>query len=307
MKVSTLHHGMLAGFFVVFIFCGIALADAPLPLHTIQGNSGVHLTPTAYLANPPAEGEIFGKPSVSFTFTKLGQKDLESFAVTQNLWGRFELGYAIQRLGLGDWPDDVRDYTGLHIRNHVKLHNFNIRYMAVEEGAFDCELMPAITVGAHFKWNENTNDLDRQLGGLIDALGADHDNGTDITVMASKTVKGLLPNPMILSCGLRNTDAIHTGLVGFAGERRTVFEGSVIYFLTERLAFAAEYKQKPNLMDDLTAGGGHLVKTENDWWDLCLAYVVNDNMTISGGYANFGNVLGEQAKDGWSLQLKYEF
>ena len=307
MKVSTLHQRLLAGIFMMVVYCGIVFADAPLPLHTIQGNSGVHLTPTAYLANPPAEGETFGKPSISFSFSKIGQKDLESFAVTQNLWGRFELGYAIQRLGLGDWPDDVKGSTGLHVRNHVKLHNFNIRYMAIEEGSYDCGWMPAVTIGAHFKWNENISDLNKQLGGLIDTLGADHDSGTDFTVMASKTIKGLLPNPMIVSFGLRNTDAIQTGLVGFAGQRKTVFEGSIIYFLTEKLVFAAEYKQKPDLMDDFTAGGRHLVKTENDWWDLCLAYVVNEHLTVSGGYVNFGNVLGEQVEDGWTMQLKYEF
>jgi hypothetical protein len=60
-------------------------------------------------------------------------------------------------------------------------------------------------------------------------------------------------------------------------------------------------------MDDFTAGGRHLVKTENDWWDLCLAYVVNEHLTVSGGYVNFGNVLGEQVEDGWTMQLKYEF
>ena len=114
-------------------------------------------------------------------------------------------------------------------------------------------------------------------------------------------------DPMIISAGIRNTDAIHTGLVGFAGERRCVFEGSLAYFLTEKLIFAAEYKQNPSLMADLTSGGKHLVKTENDWWDICLAYVFNDNLTISGGYANFGNILEDQVSCGWSMQLKYEF
>jgi len=298
---------LLQGLLIVLVLCSISLADAPLPLHTIQGTSGVHITPTAYLANPAAEGEMFGKPSISAAFSVLGEKDLESFGVTQNIWGRFEVGYGFQRLGLGDWPDDVKNATGLHVLNNVKLHTFNLRYMAVTEGAGDNGWMPAITVGAHFKWNEDRTHLNRQLGGLLDTLGSDHSDGMDFTLMASKTITDLLPKPLIITAGVRNTDAIHTGLVGFAGERRCVFEGSLIYFLTDKLAFAAEYKQKPNLMSDLTAGGKHLVKTENDWMSIFLAYVFNENLTLSGGYANFGNVLEDQVSCGWSMQLKYEF
>lgn len=288
--------------------CGIVLADAPLPLHTIEGTSGVFLTPTAYLANPPKEGDMFGLPSVSTSFAVIGEKDLESLSVTQNIWGTVELGYAVERLGLGDWPADVRTATGgTHVDNHVVLHNFNIRYMAVKEGSFDASWMPAVTVGAHFKWNDSTNNLDRQLGGLLRTLGADHDWGTEFTVTASKTITDLLPNPMIISGGIRNSDAIHTGLVGFAGERRTTFEGSIIYFLTEKLAFAAEYRQKPDLLNQFSTGGKHLVKAENDWWSLCLAYVFNDHLTMSGGYANFGNVLNHHESNVWALQMKYEF
>jgi hypothetical protein len=49
-----------------------------------------------------------------------------------------------------------------------------------------------------------------------------------------------------------------------------------------------------------------LIKAENDWWDICLAYVVNDNLTIAGGYANFGNVLNHHEDNVWAIQLKYE-
>jgi hypothetical protein len=77
--------------------------------------------------------------------------------------------------------------------------------------------------------------------------------------------------------------------------------------LTDRLAFASEYRQKSDLADQCAVGGEHLVRAENDWWDLCLAYVANDNLTVSGGYANFGNVLNHQEKYVWAAQIKYEF
>ena len=289
------------------VLCGIAYADPPLPLHNIEGNSGVFITSTAYMANPPKDGEVFGKPSFSASAVFGRSKDLQSFAVTENLWGRLELGYAYERFGLGDWPKDVKAGAGANIDNHLGLHNFNLRTMVIKEGDYDCSWMPAITFGAHFKWNEGHTKLNNDLGGLLDTLGSDHNTGVEFTVVARKTITDLLPRPVILSAGLRNSDAIHTGLFGFAGERRTTFEGSVIAFLTDKLAFAAEYRQKPDLMNQFSAGGKHLIKAENDWWSLCLAYVINDNMTISGGYANLGNLANHREDNVWGLQMKYEF
>ena len=292
---------------ILIALCGITQAEPPLPLHNIEGNSGVFITSTAYLANPPEKGEVFGKPSFSASAIFGREKDLQSFAVTENILGRFEIGYAYERFGLGDWPDDVKTAAGASISQHLGLHNFNLRAMIVQEGDFDCSWMPAITFGTHFKWNESTHKLNDDLGGLLDTLGSDHNYGTEFTAVASKTIKDLLPCPVILSAGLRNSDAIHTGLFGFAGERRTTFEGSVIAFLTDKLAFAAEYRQKPDLMNQFSAGGKHLIKAENDWWSLCLAYVLNDNMTISGGYANLGNLANHREDNCWGIQMKYEF
>ena len=293
---------------LVFVVClsGTVSAGPPLPTHNIEGNSGVFITSTAYLVNPPENGEVFGKPSFSTTFATIGEKDFESFVVTENILGRIELGYALERIGLGDWPADVKTASGIHVDNHVFVHNFNTRFMVIEEGGFDRAWMPAVTLGAHFKWNEGVNDIDKQTSGLCNGLGADHNTGTEFTAVATKTIADWLPRPLIVSAGLRNGDGIHTGLLGFAGERRTTFEGSIIYFLTDKLLLASEYRQKSDLIDQCSMGGKHLIKAENDWWDICLAYVVDDHLTIAGGYANVGNVLNH--RDGlWGIQIKYEF
>jgi hypothetical protein len=294
---------------LVFVVClsGTVSAGPPLPTHNVEGNSGVFITSTAYLANPPEEGEMFGLPSFSTSFAAIGEKDFESFAVTENILGKIELGYAFERIGLGDWPADVKTASGLHVENHAFVHNFNTRLMVIEEGGFEYDWMPAVTLGAHFKWNEGLNDIDKQTGGLCDTIGADHDFGTEFTAVATKTITDWLPRPLIVSAGLRNGDAIHTGLIGFAGERRTTFEGSVIYFLTDRLLLASEYRQKSDLLDQCSMGGRHLIKAENDWFDICLGYVVNDHLTIAGGYANFGNVFNHREENVWAIQLKYEF
>lgn len=286
---------------------GTVSAGPPLPTHNVEGNSGVFITSTAYLASPPEKGEVFGLPSFSTSFAAIGEKDFESFAVTENIWGKVELGYAMERIGLGDWPADVKTASGLHVVNHVFVHNFNTRFMVIDEGDFEYDWVPAVTLGAHFKWNDGMSSLNRQLNRLCGQLGADHSFGTEFTAVATKTITDWLPRPLIVSAGLRNGDAIHTGLIGFAGERRTTFEGSVIYFLTDQLLLAGEYRQKSDLLEQCSMGGKHLIKAENDWFDICLGYVVNDHLTIAGGYANFGNVFNHREENVWAIQVKYEF
>jgi hypothetical protein len=312
MKKSSRTKGLKAVIMlVVFLSCITVYAGSPLPTHNVEGNSGVFITSTAYLANPAEKGTVFGLPSTTGTFVWMdnGGKDFESFVVTENILGKLELGYALERIGLGDWPDAVRKATlgAVHVDNHVLMHNFNTRLMVIEEGGFDANWVPAVTLGAHFKWNDGLDDIDYQTGGLCGLLGADHDSGTEFTAVATKTISDWLPRPIIVSAGLRNGDAIHTGLLGFAGERRTTFEGSLIYFLTDKLLLASEYRQKSDLLDQCTIGGKHLIKEENDWWDIALAYVFNDRLTIAGGYADFGNVLNHRENNSWAIQVKYEF
>ena len=288
-------------------FLSVVKGAPPLPVHNVEGNSGVFITSTAYFANPPEGDDMFGKPSISASFAAIGEKDFESIAVTENIKGKMEIGYALERIGLGDWPADVQTAAGIHVDNHVFVHNFNTRLMVIEEGASEKAWMPAVTLGAHFKVNDGVDDIDDQTSGLCGTLGADHDSGVEFTAVASKTITDWFPNPLIVSAGLRNGDGIHTGLLGFAGERRTTFEVSLIYFLTDKLLFVSEYRQKSDLINQCSMGGKHLIKAENDWFDVCLGYVVDDHLTIAGGYANFGNVLNHHEKNVWAIQFKYEF
>lgn len=306
-KILETRYLAMAVFTITLSLNTVIYAGPPLPCHSVEGNSGVFITSTAYLTNPPEGDAVFGLPSVSTTFAAIGEKDYESVAVTENLWGKVEFGYAMERIGLGDWPTDVKTATGIHVNNHVFKHNLNARLMVVEEGSYECAWMPAVTIGAHYKWNEGHDTINKQTGGLCDTLGVDHDSGIEFTAVATKTITDWLPRPLIVSAGLRNGDAVHTGLLGFAGERRTTFEGSVIYFLSDKLLLASEYRQKPDFCHPFSVGGKELIKGENDWWDVCLGYVVNDHLTVAGGYANFGNVLNHREDNVWAVQFKYEF
>lgn len=83
----------------------------PLPFITIEGQGGGAITPMAYLVNPAPEGYFFGKPSVAFDMIGLNGKSLNTFMVTENLFGRVEFGYAVGDLSLGTLPGAIERNT----------------------------------------------------------------------------------------------------------------------------------------------------------------------------------------------------
>ncbi|MCK4624600.1 MAG: DUF3034 family protein [Phycisphaerae bacterium] len=276
----------------------------PLPFHTIEGYGGGAITPMAYLINPGPEGTKFGLPSASFTFCRLGTKDLETFSITETLFRRFELGYAISRLGLGTLPDDVnKAIPGMDIRDDVYLHSFNVRTLLIEENSFGLPL-PAITVGVHFKINDGIKSIDKELGGAFRAIGFDRDHGVDYTLTASKMFPKLaLGRPVILTAGLRNSRAAQIGYLGFADHCTTTFEGSVCCLPTDQLVVAYEFRQKTNPYDKING----LVEDEDNWHAISASWIVNEHLTITGVYGAFGNLVNASADCSWGIQLKWEF
>ena len=276
----------------------------PMPLHAVEGVGGSFAVHSAYLVNPPKKGEVFGLPSVGGMLVHLGQgRQLESFSITETLWGRLELGYAWNHFDAGDLHEDVLAATGVRLRDHsVDMHNFNARLLLLEERAFEQSWLPALTFGAHYKYNDTVKAMDKDLLGTLKAIGIRDDYGIDYTLYASKMI-AVLPRPVILTAGLRSTKAAHIGLLGFTNDRKIVGEGSVCVFATERVVLAAEYREKPNEYDKVAG----LIEEEDDWWTLCAMYIINEHTTISVGYAHFGHMLNHKANSSWGVAFKYEF
>jgi hypothetical protein len=275
----------------------------PLPLHGIEGMGGVFSTYSAYLVNSGGDDEIFGLPSVGFAYVHLGHgRHLLAPTITETLFGRLELGYSLNHFDLGDLPSDIRAVTGINIDQSVNLHNFNARLLLLKEGAFDQSWLPAITFGAHYKWNTDIDDIDRDLNGTLRTIGIKSDDGVDFTFYASKLIT-FLPRPVLINLGVRSTKAAHLGLFGFTGTRKWLFEGNFVLLITDRILLAAEYRQKPSQYNQIPG----LVKGENDWWTICPAFVVNEHLTISGGYGHFGDVLNHSANGSWGIKAKWEF
>ena len=277
----------------------------PLPLHTIDGVGGVVITPIAYLVNPGPEKTVLGLPSISATVVGAGQKNVESFVITETLWRRVELGYAASRFGLGDLPTKVEKATSGAVdigRSDVWLHNFNIRALALPEGSFNLPL-PALTLGTQVKVNDGIQQINNRLGGALTSIDYRHDYGADFVATASKMFAKGFGRPLILSAGLRLSASDQLGYVGFGDAYRPSFELNAVYLATDHLGLAFEYRQKRGTYGSI----GSLVRKEDDWWTLGAAYVLNNHTTVTAGYGHFGNVLNTRENLGWALSAKYEF
>lgn len=280
----------------------------PLPLHQIEGNGGIFSTLSAYIVNPPRNGELVGRPSVGFSFVDIGHgQNLEAFTLTESPWKRLELGYAYDRLALGDLPQAIEEATTVKIRNdEVALHNFNARLQVLQEGEFKQGWIPAVTVGAHYKYNEGIQNINHDLGGVLKSVGIRDRDGADFTLYASKLITQL-PLPVLLEAGGRATKGAWNGLGGFTDNYSYLFEGNVVVFVTGSLALAAEYRQQPNDYKPISVGDRTLVGKSGDWWTIDAAYVVSKHLTVAAGYGHFGGVLDHQANGVWGITTKFEF
>lgn len=278
----------------------------PLPLHTIDGTSGHFSVPSAYVTNPAPEGQVFGYPSVGATNVNLGHgKALAAVTVTETLWDRVELGYGFDNFNVGDTYEAIGDATGTRPDGHyIQLHNFTAKVMAIKEGGFDLSWMPAITLGATYKYNDSWSDLNSDLTppGLAAICGVEDDDGVDVTLFASKMLT-FIPRPVILTLGLRSTEAAHIGLLGFTGDRKINFEGAIVYMPVDRAFLAGEYKQKQCSYNEVPS----LVGSEDDWWVLAAGYILSPHSTIALGYGHFGKLLNTEANSSLGLAFKYEF
>jgi hypothetical protein len=281
----------------------------PLPLHQIEGNGGIFSTLSAYIVNPPRDGELVGRPSVGFAYVNLGHDmNLEALTITESPFKRLELGYGWDNLSLGDLPLALRN-AGLvnYHEDEVQLHNLNARLQLLKEGEFNQNWIPAVTAGVHYKYNDGISEVrnEVQTGAGTDLLGLaglSRKQGVDYTLYASKLFTQL-PRPVLLELGGRATEAVWDGLGGFTRSYSAVFEGNVVVFITSHFVLAAEYKEQPRDYQPI----GNLVKREGDWATLDAAYVVNNHLSLAVGYGHFGDVLNHQANGVWGLTTKWEF
>ncbi|MEI6393871.1 MAG: DUF3034 family protein [Verrucomicrobiota bacterium] len=280
----------------------------PLPLHQIEGNGGIFSTLSAYLVNPPRDGEAIGRPAAGFSFVDLGYgRELIALTATETPWKRLELGFGYENFNLGDLPQDILRQTGANITDQtVSMYNANARLQLLKEDEFEQKWIPALTFGSHFKYNDTIKNINRQLGGVLHDHGIQDDSSVDFTLYASKLFT-FLPRPVLVELGGRATKGVWTGLAGFTEDYSCLFEGNIAVFITDNIILAAEYRQMPNNYQPVVVNGQTLVGRSSDWWTIDAAYIINRHWTVALGYGHFGQVLNHQANGTWGITTKFEF
>ena len=277
----------------------------PLPLHNIEGVSGGCSTPMAYFANAGPEGTVVGMPAASYTFLLAGSKKVHTIAISEVLWRRIELSYAWNAVDLGSFPHAVNTFTdgAVHIRDHIYLHNINVRGLLIEENSHNLPL-PAVVAGVHVKIGDGLDSIDHRAGGLPSMLGYNRQEGVDFTLTASKTWQDpFLHRPLITSLGVRFTKSAMIGWLGYGDDWKANLEANIAWVPTDFLAVAYEFRMKQQQYDTFPP----LIKSEDNWHTVLVAWLINDRMSLAGCFGVLGDIANTTENTAWGIQFKYEF
>ncbi len=254
----------------------------------VEGAAGGGIVPWGMLSG--------GKPTTSLTWVNSGDFNLTTFAVNGTVGNRVELSYARQQFAI----------NAPITRGVVQLLGHDANTIDVDVVGAKIKLMdaPALALGIQYK---KTN-LDQ---GVLDAIGAKDDSGTDVYLAATKVVS-IGGKNMLLDGTLRATKANQIGILGFGGQDpdnedkyTAQFEGTAGVFVSKASAFGVEYRMKPDNLKNFK---------EKDWWDIWWAYMPENNWSLVLAYANLGDIVQEvsagvegQDQRGLYLQVQANF
>lgn len=245
---------------------------------SIDGAAGGGLTPWAVTGSYATEGQ-WGATAFA-TGVKTQDYGLRVAGAALALRDRVELSLAHQDL-------DARDnlaplgLPGLHLRQDI----VGVKVRVAGDAVLDSDTwMPQIAIGAQFK-STHAGGLGPTLTG---PLGA-RDSGTDVYVSATKL---LLAQGVLLNATLRATKANQNGLLGFGGAQGDGYklqpEVSVAYLLNKHIALGAEYRAKPDNLNNSVLGAGAL--KEDDWFDLFVAWAPSKFFSLTLAYVDLGKI-----------------
>ena len=171
-----------------------------------EGPTGVFVTPLAYTSASPANG--LGKPSVSYHFLAAGNVvgDFSTVSITEGFAKRFEFGYTseIHAAGSSDltplWNGDL---SIVHGKADILPENYGKH-----------PWVPAISVGVIGRFNDNyVGDGTNTVFGN----GTQTTRNADFYLVGTKIISQISKKvPVLISGGLRGTDAVLWGLGGNA-------------------------------------------------------------------------------------------
>jgi hypothetical protein len=250
----------------------------------IEGSGGGGLTPWALIAGLGTDQQ-FGA-SASCTRVSPSDFTLESCGVALGIRNRLELSVDRQHFDLGTTVPG----------NTISQTIVGAKLRVLGDAVIDQDRWwPQVALGLQWKHNSDFDIVPK-------LLGAKHADGADYYVAATKVwLAGPFGRSWLTDLTLRATEANQMGLLGFGGDQgnyHLMTEASLGVFLTDELVLGGEYRQKPNNLSAFR---------EQDFKDAFLAYFPVKYLSLTGAYADLGNIADKPSQHGpyVSLQLSW--
>lgn len=310
--MKTLTTALLLG--AAGLACTTAQADTGKLLLTggvssIDGAAGGGLTPWAVIGSNATAGEIGG--SVFVTRTSTQDYGLTAYGAAVGFQDRVELSLARQDFDASPAIalNGVAPF-GVTPGQHILMDVIGVKLKVAGDAVLDSDsLMPQIAVGVEYK-----SVTPGSLASVLNFLGT-RTNGTDFYVSATKL---FLAQGLLLNATLRNTNANQNGLLGFGSaapgkdSRSWVPEVSAAYLLSKNWAVGAEYRAKPNNLEDLGRAAGLADGLAEDAWkDVFVAWAPNKHASVTLAYADLGRIVpgvtASRKQSGYYLSAQFAF
>ena len=245
---------------------------------SLEGAAGGGLTPWAVTGSYATTGQTGGTAFATRVRTRDYALTAYGAAVAWN--ERVELSIARHDFDTGNNLAPL-GLPGLHLKQDI----VGAKVRVAGDAVLDSDTpMPQIALGAQYK-KSRPGALGPTLTGPLGAK----DSGTDLYLSATKL---LLAQGVLLNGTLRATQANQTGLLGFGGAQGRGYtlqpEASVAWLLRRDLALGAEYRAKPDNLNESVLGAGALA--EDDWFDLFVAWAPNKHLSLTLAWVDLGRI-----------------
>lgn len=245
---------------------------------SIDGAAGGGLTPWAVTGSYATEGQWGG--TAHATAVRTGDYRLATYGAALSWSDRFEVSLARQDFDTQNHLAPL-GLPGLHLKQDI----VGLKLRVAGDAILDSDSwMPQLAVGLLHKRNDS-GALGPTLYGPLGAKKQD----TELYLSATKL---FLAQGVLINATLRSTRANQNGLLGFGGAqasgRRWQPEVSVAWLLSPRLALGAEFRAKPDNLNQSALGAGAL--KEDDWKDLFLAWAPNKQLSLTLAYVDLGRI-----------------
>lgn len=276
---------------------------------TVDGAAGGGLTPWAVIGSNASEGEVGATAHLSRVATQDYSLNAYGVAVGYHDWAEVSLAHQDLDASPAIALNGIAPF-GVEPGAHIQMDVLGLKLRVAGDAVLDnFTWMPQVAIGLEYK-SVNPGSL----GGVLNFLGA-KTTGTDVYVSATKL---LLAQGILLNGTLRYTNANQNGLLGFGaaapGRDRPVLvpEVSVAYLLNRQLAVGAEYRVKPNNLQDLGAAAGlGDALAEDAWKDLFVAWAPNKHCAVTLAYVDLGRIVpgiaAGRSQTGYYLSTQFAF